>query len=132
MANRPVSALVTYSMAPVVTGSPMDDIQTTGYYSCLYGWGTWGAFAPPSFPGAHAHGEDGMTPLQFKKARLSLCLSQRDLADLLELGIHGERTVRRWEEGERDIPGPVILVMELCTEIQAVRDHLDIDFKPVD
>jgi DNA-binding transcriptional regulator YiaG len=40
-----------------------------------------------------------MTPAQFKAARNALCLSQRDLAEVWSMGLNGERTIRRWEQG---------------------------------
>jgi len=43
-----------------------------------------------------------MTPQQFKEARRYLCLSQRDLADIWGMGRNGERSIRRWEQG--DVP----------------------------
>lgn len=53
-----------------------------------------------------------MTAEQFKKARVTLGLSQDDLAILLRLGPNGKRTVRRWETGEVPVPGPVSLAVE--------------------
>ena len=43
-----------------------------------------------------------MTPAEFKAARNALCLSQRDLAEVWGMGQNGERTIRRWEQG--DVP----------------------------
>lgn len=43
-----------------------------------------------------------MTPAEFKAARSALCLSQRDLAEVWGMGQNGERTIRRWEQG--DVP----------------------------
>lgn len=45
-----------------------------------------------------------MTPAAFKAARKALGLSQNALARALRVA--DGRTVRRWEAGERDIPGP--------------------------
>ncbi len=69
-----------------------------------------------------------MTPKQFKRTRERLGLSIDELADLLELGSNGDRTIRRWEAGEKDIPGPAILVMELCSEIPEVREYLNLQW----
>ena len=52
-----------------------------------------------------------MTPQQLTEARQKLGLSQTGLAQALELGKHGDRTVRRWEAGESPISGPVRLAM---------------------
>lgn len=43
-----------------------------------------------------------MTPADFRAARNALCLSQRDLAEVWGMGKNGERTIRRWEQG--DVP----------------------------
>ena len=44
-----------------------------------------------------------MTPEQFRIAREALCLSQRELAAEWGMGLNGERTIRRWETGERPV-----------------------------
>jgi DNA-binding transcriptional regulator YiaG len=69
-----------------------------------------------------------MTPTQFKRLREQLGMTTDEVADLLELGVNGDRTVRRWEAGEKDIPGPVVLVMELCSEVPEVREYLDLQW----
>ena len=66
-----------------------------------------------------------MTPNEFKKSRKKLGLSQAELATML--GISGDRTIRKWEEGERTLPGPVIVLMGLILEIPAVRKYLNIN-----
>lgn len=43
-----------------------------------------------------------MTPEQFRAARNALNLSQRQLASVWGMGQNGERTIRRWEQG--DVP----------------------------
>jgi hypothetical protein len=50
------------------------------------------------------------TPEDLKAARKVLGLSADGLARMLR--IEDGRTIRRWEAGERDIPGPVTVVME--------------------
>ena len=50
-----------------------------------------------------------MTPTEFRAGRKQLGLSQNALARLFRVS-HG-RTVRRWECGERDIPGPAVVLM---------------------
>ncbi len=42
-----------------------------------------------------------MTPEQFKAARRALGYSQQSLADEWGMGQNGDRTIRRWESGER-------------------------------
>lgn len=54
-----------------------------------------------------------MTPAEFKAARSQLGLSARALAEALELGAHGGRTVRRWESGDSPISGPVAVLMRI-------------------
>ncbi len=49
-----------------------------------------------------------MTPTEFKTARRELGLSQNALAK--RMGVTG-RTIRRWEAGDTQIPGPVIVSM---------------------
>lgn len=54
-----------------------------------------------------------MTPEGLKTVRRELGHTQASLAAALELGPHGARTVRRWELGERPIPGPVAVLVRL-------------------
>lgn len=68
-----------------------------------------------------------MTPAEFKAARSKLGLTQRDLTALFSIA--SDRTVRRWEEGDKDIPGSVLLLMELCLNLPEVRDYLGIRLK---
>lgn len=44
-----------------------------------------------------------MNPAEFKAARNTLCLSQRDLAEIWGMGQNGERTIRRWEQGDTPV-----------------------------
>jgi transcriptional regulator with XRE-family HTH domain len=55
-----------------------------------------------------------MTPETFRTIRQKAGLSQARLAALLRLG--DGRTIRRYEAGERTIPGPVSLLMEMIEE----------------
>ena len=53
-----------------------------------------------------------LTPAEFRKIRNSLGLSTRRMG--LMLGLKPKepgRTVRRWEAGDRDIPGPAMVLM---------------------
>ena len=65
-----------------------------------------------------------MSPVSFKSARRSLGLSVEGCADVLRLGAHGGDTVRRWERGARDIPGPVVVLLELLLRSQEARGVL--------
>lgn len=53
-----------------------------------------------------------MTPQEFKQARQSLGLSQSQIAAILGMGDSGDRTVRKWENGERS-PNQIA-----CTAVQ--------------
>ncbi len=52
-----------------------------------------------------------MTRHEFKTIRHTLALSAQGLARLLR--VSDGRTVRRWEDGSRDIPGPAVVIMWL-------------------
>jgi DNA-binding transcriptional regulator YiaG len=52
-----------------------------------------------------------MSPDEFKEARRKLGLSAQELATAL--GVADGRTVRRWEAGDRDIPGPAIVLLRI-------------------
>lgn len=60
-----------------------------------------------------------MTPAGLKAARKSLGLSQAEFARLVRVG--SDRTVRKWEDGERDIPGPVKVIMHIIAECPAAK-----------
>ena len=59
---------------------------------------------------------DPRTPAGFRAAREALGLTQRQLAEALELGKDGGRTVRRWEAEDREIPGPAAVAVRLMLE----------------
>lgn len=60
-----------------------------------------------------------MTATQFKQARLRLGLSQSRMAEALGVeGEHGNRTVRRWENGERAVPGSVAKLIEILLKAE--------------
>jgi transcriptional regulator with XRE-family HTH domain len=52
-----------------------------------------------------------MTPTQIKQARKALGLSTGGFARALGVD---PRTVRRWEDGTKQPPGPVIILLELA------------------
>ncbi len=65
-----------------------------------------------------------MTPAELRLARARLGLTQAGLAQALELGLHGARTVR-WHEGKPEthsIPGPWAVALRLMNEVR------DLDF----
>lgn len=63
-----------------------------------------------------------MTGSELRTIRHRLGLSAQDLARVV--GVSGERTVFKWEYGERGIPGPVEVLIELILKYQIVRLHL--------
>lgn len=64
-----------------------------------------------------------MTPAEFRALRRQLGLSQGGLARVLQVA--SDRTVRKWEAGERDIPGPAQVLVRLLTECPAARRWLE-------
>ncbi|MCW2276406.1 hypothetical protein GJ654_18945 [Rhodoblastus acidophilus] len=63
-----------------------------------------------------------MTPDDLKSAIKSLGLTDGGFAHLVGItGANADRTVRRWKAGERDIPGPVIVIVGALMESRAVR-----------
>lgn len=62
-----------------------------------------------------------MTPTELKDARKALGLSAEGFAFLVQAG--SGRTVRRWEAGNRDIPGPVKVIVRALMESRAVRRY---------
>ena len=67
--------------------------------------------------GEHAH-------FAFKEARRRLGLSFNELADAFRLD---ERTLRRWEAGDRQVPQSVLILLELCLLLPDVCEYLGID-----
>lgn len=60
-----------------------------------------------------------MTPTELKATRRGFGLSAAKFARLLRIG--DGRTVRRWEAGECDIPGPVTVIVELLQKSSQAR-----------
>jgi DNA-binding transcriptional regulator YiaG len=60
-----------------------------------------------------------VTPADLKSARTALGLSAEGFARLVR--VESGRTVRRWEAGERDIPGPVQVLVDLLLALPAAR-----------
>ena len=52
-----------------------------------------------------------MTPTELKAIRTRYGLTQRQLAAILR--IEDQRTVRRWEAGDRTISGPATILLEM-------------------
>lgn len=73
-----------------------------------------------------------MTGAELRQARLALGLSQDEFAQLVR--VSSGRTVRKWEDGERQIPGPVTVLVALfleCADAWRCRCHMaDMRKKP--
>lgn len=63
-----------------------------------------------------------MTPKEIKDIRNWLGLSQSDFA--MMLGIASDRTIRRWEDGDKNIPGPVEVLCDLIETFPEVCEYL--------
>lgn len=64
-----------------------------------------------------------MTGEEFRAARRLLGLSQREVAAWLRLASNGDRQVRRWEDGDQAVTGPVSLAMEAFMDGWRPADH---------
>ncbi len=53
-----------------------------------------------------------MTPTEFRNARHRLGITQKEMAERLQLAGR-DRTIRMWESGQRAIPGPVVVAIKL-------------------
>jgi DNA-binding transcriptional regulator YiaG len=62
-----------------------------------------------------------MTPAELKSARKALGLTAEGFARLVH--VESGRTVRRWEAGDRDIPGPVIVLTKAILDSGPVRRY---------
>lgn len=62
-----------------------------------------------------------MTPDELKSARHALGLSAEGFASWVN--VQGGRTVRKWEAGDRDIPGPVQVLVKAAMESAEVREY---------
>lgn len=71
--------------------------------------------------------------LQIKEKRMKLGLTQKDFADALGLDRHGDRTLRRWENGETT-PSPLILksILNFASERPYAVESKKADFRFID
>jgi DNA-binding transcriptional regulator YiaG len=65
-----------------------------------------------------------VTPERLRAIRAALGLSAAGFARLVR--VESGRTVRRWEAGERDVPGPVTVLAEALMISRAVRRHFGV------
>lgn len=68
-----------------------------------------------------------MTPEELKSARHALGLSAEGFAQWVN--VQGGRTIRKWEAGDRDIPGPVQVLVRAALESADVRAYFDLKLK---
>lgn len=68
-----------------------------------------------------------MTSEELKAARAALGLSAEGFARLMQ--VESGRTVRRWESGERDIPGPVQVLTSALLDSRAVRRYFSLSIE---
>jgi DNA-binding transcriptional regulator YiaG len=68
-----------------------------------------------------------MTPADLKSARHALGLSAEDFARWVRIA--GGRTVRRWEAGSQDIPGPVQVLVEVVMAVPEARQHFGLSLR---
>lgn len=68
-----------------------------------------------------------LTPAELKSARRALGLSAEGFARLVQ--VESGRTVRRWEAGERDIPGPVRVLTRAILTSPEVRAYFGLAFE---
>ena len=70
-----------------------------------------------------------MTPTELKSARAQLGgLTQSQLAEII--GIKWDRTIRKWESGERPVPDAVAMLLNLFLE-NPVLIAMSQKFRPV-
>lgn len=63
-----------------------------------------------------------MTSADLKSFRRALGLTQSEFARAV--GVRNHRTVRKWECGEQDIPGPVLVIVGLGQKFPHIRGDL--------
>ena len=57
-----------------------------------------------------------MTAADFRAARKTLGLTQKQMAEALRMGKWGWQTISDWESGRVPVPGPVTLALECLLE----------------
>jgi transcriptional regulator with XRE-family HTH domain len=62
------------------------------------------------------------TPAELREAREALGLSADQLAVMVRMG--DGRTVRRWEAGENEIPGPVVVILETAMDFLRQKEEI--------
>jgi DNA-binding transcriptional regulator YiaG len=54
-----------------------------------------------------------VTPAELRTARKALGLTQKGLAEALQMGKHGWQSISKWERDGSTVPGPVAVAIEL-------------------
>ena len=67
-----------------------------------------------------------MSPDELREAHRRMGLSANTAA--LLYGVSDGRTVRRWWSGDRDIPGPVIVLTQALMKSACVREYFGVHF----
>ena len=62
-----------------------------------------------------------MTPAQFKEAQHQLGLTNEQTSKLLRVSV---RTIEKWRQGSREVPGPAIVVLRLCQRYKSAVSWL--------
>lgn len=70
-----------------------------------------------------------MTSDEFNAALDRLGLTHHSAAERLGMGRHGWQSVRDWSRGERDVPGPVALALQLLALAREVQWSATIDLE---
>lgn len=73
---------------------------------------------------------DKVTNIIEKRKRLGM--TQKELADAIGLAKFGDRTIRRWERGETDIPGPAYLAIMSFPENPPFENFNNARYKMID
>ena len=68
--------------------------------------------------------QDTFSPVELRTARDALGLSAEQFAKLVH--VQSGRTVRKWEAGDRDIPGCVAVLTKALMASKAVREHFGV------
>jgi DNA-binding transcriptional regulator YiaG len=63
-----------------------------------------------------------MTPAELKAKRHALGLSAEGFARAVR--VQSGRTVRKWEAGQRDIPGPITVILDMADAVPEAREWL--------
>ena len=63
----------------------------------------------------------GMNHQQFKEAQQQLGLTNEQTSKLLRVSV---RTIEKWRQGSREVPGPAVVVLRLCLHYKSAAAWL--------